>query len=1639
MKNTKRLLIVLSLVMAFSALLAVSSAAAVIDSGTCESTYTSVDWTLTDDYTLTITQTEGWTKWNEVPNHRCEGYADGYSSYSDQIKKVVIGNGIKKFSTSCFKDFTALETVEHTSVTQLDNQAFNGCTSLMTIYRTGNEPEVGTLDLSTISNNGSWACVANAPATAIKLGEVKTIPAQYIFNCKNLTSIELAAATESIAENAFEGCDALTTIYGMVGSAANTFAAQNGYEFIDNSGTPVSGKVNVTDSTNDLTWSYDATTNTLVISGTSENLTMYPLPSWDASENIPWYPLCNSIYTVVIEAPIKSIDAQFAFSNLRRCERIVIPNNQITINGACTFAYANSLKAFGVAGTPEGTIDLRNIVKGSTAQTFEQCFNGSSVRILMPDAVPTSSVKFCDDTANVTFVVKAGTASETLAKEVQSKSAEKWIPDNVTVEYYNIPENGSKVNVTDETNDLVWVFDEETKTLTIYGSSTELTMDPVPSWTEAAKVNIPWYSIINDIEKVVVEAPITKIATDYAFGYLPNCKTIVLPDNSIELNDNNYIVFNLFTNATSLTTLGPEGTPEGTIDLRGFYGTFGQMFEGAFDNVKVIVLMPEKGSNSQFVSKFGKDSATVHFVVAKDSEYEAIIKELIAKSGEKNYADTMTMSYYGEKLPGESETPDIPYAPASDFTYAVNADGGITVSKYNGTDTHVAIPEEIDGKPVTVIGANAFKDNANLQIIRLPQSLESIGESAFEGCKYISGIVIPENVTSIGARAFANCLQFKYIQVSTKLAAVGESAFEGCHADLAGNEWVYGVLYTGTEEEFAAIDIAEGNELFADSVKIFEYVPDPTGYYLYRYGWDENSATIQLYLGFEEDVVIPDTVSGLKVIYAECTTFLYNDRIKSMKLAAGMTLFNSNAIRLCPNFTEFIDNPDNTTFAVVDGVLYSEDLKTLYNVPMGITVPLFVVPDHVEVIDGAFASNTGARINTLIIPDSVKTIGEYSFDYSFITNIIFPTSVESIATSAFSGATCTNLMFMGTAEEWSALTSAWVGNRIIDYNCIIDDSTGFVYTENGDGTVKVVGTSAPASTLTIPSEIDGKSVKSIGYAAFANTYRFLTKLVIEEGIEQIEGAAFASCQGLLSITIPESITKIDSYAFVYLDHAPHHTVYYGGSENSWNNIAIDTADGANDGLINSDIVFAKTDDMFLDVTIEPEVIYSGDNVIVKISVKDNPGFAGADFALEFDKNYLTPVAVTTSADAALTSNLQDPNQDKNELDKVTALLYKESNITGDIEILTFVFKAKDVSESTDTAVRFVVGDGKITNQDGVLLNAPNVYANVTVSKYIPVTGMFLNKTQFSLTVGNSATLFASVLPTDAINKNVTWISSDSDIVSVEDGVVTALKAGVANVTAITEEGGFRASCKITVENNVMSGDINGDEKVDIQDLVRLAQFLASWQVTTVKEASDCNGDAQVNIQDLVRLAQFLANWDVELESGFTGEDSDAPDYGGAEFKILNSDTIYGMYTFTDPDRTGDSLDDVIYMRNLEAEKNFNASITEETQPFNSVAEYAKNLLLAEEDVYDIMYLPVSQLTPLVSENLFYDLHSVEGLDLEGKGWHQSFINDNTINGKLYYTTNDINLMYMEGERDIIVTTKKNIVFSRVVAANSVSL
>lgn len=82
--------------------------------------------------------------------------------------------------------------------------------------------------------------------------------------------------------------------------------------------------------------------------------------------------------------------------------------------------------------------------------------------------------------------------------------------------------------------------------------------------------------------------------------------------------------------------------------------------------------------------------------------------------------------------------------------------------------------------------------------------------------------------------------------------------------------------------------------------------------------------------------------------------------------------------------------------------------------------------------------------------------------------------------------------------------------------------------------------------------------------------------------------------------------------------------------------------------------------------------------------------------------------------------------------------------------------------------------------------------------YVAVSEVSLNHSTLELLEGESTTLSATILPEKATNKNVIWTSSDTSVIIVDNGKVTAIKEGTATITVTTEDGNKSATCEVAV-------------------------------------------------------------------------------------------------------------------------------------------------------------------------------------------------------------------------------------------------
>ena len=177
------------------------------------------------------------------------------------------------------------------------------------------------------------------------------------------------------------------------------------------------------------------------------------------------------------------------------------------------------------------------------------------------------------------------------------------------------------------------------------------------------------------------------------------------------------------------------------------------------------------------------------------------------------------------------------------------------------------------------------------------------------------------------------------------------------------------------------------------------------------------------------------------------------------------------------------------------------------------------------------------------------------------------------------------------------------------------------------------------------------------------------------------------------------------------------------------------------------------------------------------------------------------------------SNAQKWKLDRTSI-AVSGLSLSQSSLTlqtGGSQTITATVSPADATDKTvtwssnNTSVATVSG-GKVTavkaGSATITATAGGKAASCTVTvtdKNVAVQSIALNNTALALAVGESGTLIASVNPSNATDKTVTWSSSNTSVATVSGGRVTAVKAGTATITVTA--GGKTASCVVTVTND----------------------------------------------------------------------------------------------------------------------------------------------------------------------------------------------------------------------------------------------
>lgn len=231
---------------------------------------------------------------------------------------------------------------------------------------------------------------------------------------------------------------------------------------------------------------------------------------------------------------------------------------------------------------------------------------------------------------------------------------------------------------------------------------------------------------------------------------------------------------------------------------------------------------------------------------------------------------------------------------------------------------------------------------------------------------------------------------------------------------------------------------------------------------------------------------------------------------------------------------------------------------------------------------------------------------------------------------------------------------------------------------------------------------------------------------------------------------------------------------------------------------------------------------------VLFEVKDGSGETNSrqlDFTIKDSANAVEPVFL--GASPANNSEIQKGGVTTVSVDgaggklNTNLLFYKTEVIDPDGNTVNTVYYklGNQVSFTADKLGTYTV-KMSIQNSSEKNTTVTNTYTYNSVSELgtdtttdttVKVTGVSLNKTSAELKVGDSTALTATVSPSNATDKSVTWTSSNEAVATVSNGTVKAVSAGTATITVTTNDGSFKATCAVTVTADTdTSTDTNTD-------------------------------------------------------------------------------------------------------------------------------------------------------------------------------------------------------------------------------------
>ena len=249
---------------------------------------------------------------------------------------------------------------------------------------------------------------------------------------------------------------------------------------------------------------------------------------------------------------------------------------------------------------------------------------------------------------------------------------------------------------------------------------------------------------------------------------------------------------------------------------------------------------------------------------------------------------------------------------------------------------------------VTTIGDSAFAYCGSLTSVSIPNSVTSIGADAFNNTS-LTSVTIPNSMISLGARSFEYC-PLNSVIIGSGVTNIGEQEFSGCSS------------LTSLTIPNSVTSI--GDEAFLDCTSL-------------------------------ANVTIPNSVTSIgDGAFEDCAS------LTNVTIGSGVTSMGESPFEYCGNLAAINVDRGNAFYTSLDGVLFDQSQTTLIEYPAGKLATSYKIPKGVLTIGDSAFFRSG--LTNVTIPNSVTSIGDGAFeDCASLTNVTIGSGVTTIGDKAF--------------------------------------------------------------------------------------------------------------------------------------------------------------------------------------------------------------------------------------------------------------------------------------------------------------------------------------------------------------------------------------------------------------------------------------------------------------------------------------------------------------------------------------------------------------------------------------------------------------------------------------------------------------